>query len=97
MNSYEVTLKLSELFKEISDLKSILQNVSKKVNSDEILWDNSDLIRNWKISERTLADWRSKNLISYVQLNGKIWYTRHAREEFVNDNTILSKGRRAEL
>ena len=90
MNSYEMDLKFSGLFKEISVLKSILQTMSSKVNQDETLWDNSDIIRNWKISERTLAEWRKKELISYVQLNGKIWYTKEFREDFIRKNSILT-------
>jgi predicted site-specific integrase-resolvase len=40
------------------------------------------------VSERTLADWRRKGLISYVQVSGKIWYPKEAREEFIRRNLI---------
>jgi hypothetical protein len=55
------------------------------------LWDSSDIIRNWKVSERTLADWRKKKMIGYVQINKKIFYPRTSRERFISENSIISK------
>jgi len=55
---------------------------------EEDLWDNSDIILNWHISERTLATWRKKKLISYIQIGSKIWYPKLAREEFLLKNLV---------
>lgn len=41
------------------------------------------MIRNWKVSERTLATWRSNDLIGFVQVGSKIWYPRNARDLFL--------------
>lgn len=84
-------LKFLELFKELSEIKTILENVLSKVNPEEVPWDNSDIIRNWKVSERTLSDWRKKGLIAYVQVQGKIWYPRSSREAFMNKYSISAK------
>lgn len=83
-----MNLKFLELAKELSELRDIICKVLLSVKPDEDLWDNADVIKNWKVSERTLADWRKKGLISYVQVQSKIWYTKEARESFLNENYI---------
>jgi hypothetical protein len=89
MNNYEMDLKFLELLKELTEVKKTLEKVLSNVKPEEDLWDNADIIKNWKISERTLADWRKKGLISYVQVQSKIWYPKVARENFMEDH--LSK------
>jgi hypothetical protein len=84
MNNYELDLKFSELFKELTEVKNTLEQVLSCIKPEGDLWDNSDIIRNWKISERTLAYWRKNGLLSYVQVNGKIWYPRNTREAFLS-------------
>lgn len=50
------------------------------------------------MSERTLATWRSKVLIGYVQIGGKIWYPREARKEFLSNHLIrINDGRKKKL
>lgn len=90
MNNYEMDLKFSELFKEFTEVKAVLEKVLSSIRPEEDLWDNADIIKNWKVSERTLADWRKKGLISYVQVQSKIWYPKPARDEFINNNIVPS-------
>lgn len=60
--------------------------------SDETgLWDNSDMIRNWNVSKRTLASWRASGSIEYIQVNGKIWYSKQNRDAFLSAHTIKAK------
>lgn len=91
MNDYKFDVRLGEMTSAIIEINRKVDDLSYRIKPDDDLWDNSDLIRKWKISERTAASWRSKALISYVQLQGKIWYTKQAREEFLNRNLINSK------
>ena len=88
MNNYEMNPKFSELLNEVGKLKSTLDELLSLVKPEGDLWDNSDIIRNWKVSERTLADWRKTGEIGYVQLNGKIWYPRNVRERFLEQHLI---------
>ena len=88
MNDYNINVKFNEVITAISAVKDDVESLKKTVKSDEDLWDGSDIIRNWKVSERTLASWRSNGLISYVQVNGKIWYPRIERENFLLNNLI---------
>ena len=66
-----------------AELKELLNEIKAEVKPEQELWDGSDMIRNWKVSERTLATWRSKGLIDFVQVGSKIWYPREARELFL--------------
>jgi hypothetical protein len=88
MNNYEMDLKFLELLKELTSVKNTLEKVLSSVRPEEDLWDNADIIKNWKVSERTLADWRKKGLISFVQVQSKIWYPKNARECFLKDHFV---------
>jgi len=92
MNNYEMNVRFSELLNEVTELKKTLDKVLSIVKPEEDLWDNSDLVRNWKVSERTLSDWRKNGIISYVQVNGKVWYPRYAREEFLDKHLTKDEG-----
>jgi hypothetical protein len=88
MNEYLVEAKLSQMERSISDLKKGVDAITQRVTSSDDLWDNSDLVRNWHISSRTLATWRKEGIISYVKAYGKIWYPREARESFLKDYMV---------
>ncbi len=68
---------------DFSELKDLLNEVKNELKPEQELWDNSDIIRNWNVSARTLADWRAKGLIGFVQAGNKIWYLRESRELFL--------------
>ncbi|MBD3270418.1 hypothetical protein GF376_02735 [Candidatus Peregrinibacteria bacterium] len=90
MNEYLLELRLNEIEEGQALIKEKLDNLLGRIEPAEELWDNSDLIRNWKVSERTLSDWRKDGLIDYVQVRNKIFYTRASREKFLEKN--LFKG-----
>ena len=86
-----MNLDLSYLKKEFLDqiqfLRKELTDIKKNRDSDE-MWDNSDLIRNWKVSLRTLVEWRAERKIGYVQIGNKIWYPKEEREFFIKANLV---------
>lgn len=84
MNDYRLELKLSEMEKAIVYLKDGVDIIKERVTSDDELWDNADLVRNWHVSERTLATWRSRQLIDYAKIGKKIYYSKDDREKFMN-------------
>jgi hypothetical protein len=86
MNEYVAELKFRELEKKVETMTGILTRIESRISKQENLWDNADLITNWKVSARTLADWRGKGLIGYSQVGGKIWYTIEDRENFLSKN-----------
>jgi hypothetical protein len=91
MNDYNINVKLNEVITALKTVKEDIESLKKTVKSEDDLWDGSDMVRNWHVSERTLATWRSNGTISYVQVNGKIWYPRQAREELLSKNFIQNK------
>ncbi len=76
-----------ELFDQIQFIRKELTDIKKNRDCNE-MWDNSDLIRNWKVSLRTLAEWRTERKIGYVQIGNKIWYPREERELFIKTNLV---------
>ena len=88
MESFDSNIRILEMQKSIDEVKESVSLLLKTVQPEEDLWDNSDLIRNWKVSERTLATWRKNKIISYIQVGSKIWYPKLAREEFLFKNLV---------
>lgn len=87
----DLHFRVKELSEELNRLESEIEVLKTRSNENE-MWDNSDMIRNWKISQRTLASWRADGLIDYVQVGGKIWYTKENRNSFQLRNTVRAKG-----
>ena len=76
-----------EFLDQIQFLRKELADIKNNIDYDA-MWDNSDLVRNWKVSIRTLAEWRAERKIGYVQIGNKIWYPREERELFVKANLV---------
>ncbi len=75
--------ELKKLKKAFSELNETVKGIGSKVISKDELWDNADMIKNWKVSARTLAEWRAKGIIGFIQVGHKIWYPRESRELFL--------------
>lgn len=88
MNEYVLNVKFSELNQSMTEIKKDLDLLKCSIKSDDGLWDSTDIVRNWHVSDRTLADWRKKKLIGYVQINKKIYYPKQLRDRFLDDNSI---------
>ncbi|MCK5345578.1 MAG: hypothetical protein KAR20_19345 [Candidatus Heimdallarchaeota archaeon] len=91
MNEYVLNCRMERIEKSQSIIKEQLTNLITVVKPENDLWDNSDIKLNWKVSDRTLAEWRSHGIIGYVKVKGKIWYPKEAREEFISRNFINKK------
>jgi len=86
MNDYVINTKLSEMNSAINGIKADIESIRQIVKPENELWDSSDIIRNWKVSERTLAEWRRRKMIGYVQISKKIYYPREERDKFLQEN-----------
>lgn len=86
MVDYHLKLELQELKRSNEKLAERIRELTAKITPNEELWDSEDICRNWKISPRTLATWRSKKTIGFIKVNGKIWYPRIEREKFLKAN-----------
>lgn len=87
----DVSYRVKELSEKIEVLELKIEELKSRYAENE-MWDNSDMIHNWKISQRTLASWRSDGLIDFIQVGGKIWYTPENRKSFLLRNTVRAKG-----
>ncbi len=76
-----------EFIGQVQFIRDELTEIKRNRDLDE-MWDNADLIKNWKVSLRTLAEWRAEGKIGYVQVGNKIWYPKHERELFLNANLV---------
>lgn len=90
MNDYIINLKLGEITSAIREISNEVDLLMKAIKPEQELWDSTDIVRNWKVSERTLAEWRRKKMIGFVQIGKKIYYPTEARELFLKLN--FSKG-----
>jgi len=88
MVEFDTNVRITEIQKKMDEVKESVDRLLEVVRPEELLWDNSDIIRNWKISERLLASWRSEGLIGYVKVNGKIWYPKEDRDNFLRGHLV---------
>ena len=84
----DVMFELKELKQTVNAQYKLIQSMFSMVNPKNDMWDDQDMIQNWNVSKRTLADWRKQGIISYVQVGHKIWYPREARELFITKNLV---------
>ena len=82
-----------ELYASIDEIKlkqdaviGILNEKRVITNPKEIIYDNADVMQLLKISQRTLAGWRAKGIITYSKIEGKLFYTQADILECLNKN-----------
>lgn len=83
MVNIDIAFEIKELKQAIVTQNKLLQSLLSLVDPKDDMWDDQDMVTNWKVSKRTLASWRAKGIIGYVQVGNKIWYPREARDAFV--------------
>jgi len=83
-----ISQKLARIEKQVDGVIEMLKAIEEKFSKGEKLWDNSEILRNWKVSQRTLATWRKEQRISYIKIGGKIYYTLADRSEFLTKYSI---------
>lgn len=89
MKSNDLAFDVKLLKQSVDHLREEIKAIKGK-QLDKEMWDNSDVIRHWKISPRTLASWRAEEKIGYVQVGGKIWYTKEDRDSFLRRHSVNS-------
>lgn len=77
---------VEEIKKQNDAVISILKEKKVITNPSEIILDNADVLQLLKISQRTLAGWRAKGIITYSKIEGKLYYTQADIMECLNRN-----------
>lgn len=54
----------------------------------EELYDKQDMLFKFKISSRTLQKWRTKKLIEFLKVEGKIYYPKKFVEEMLRKHRV---------
>ncbi|WP_417588784.1 helix-turn-helix domain-containing protein [Owenweeksia hongkongensis] len=67
-------MNLQEEFREIKLQIAEVKEAVKSKPFQEIVYDNSDVMRLLKVSQRTLATWREDGTIQYSKIGAKIYY-----------------------
>ncbi len=55
----------------------------------EELYDKQDMLFKFKISSRTLQKWRTKKLIEFLKVEGKIYYPKKYVEEMLRKHRVV--------
>ncbi len=77
---------VEEIKKQNDAVIGILNEKRIITNPQEIIYDNADVLQLLKISQRTLAGWRAKGIITYSKIEGKLFYTQADILECLNRN-----------
>jgi hypothetical protein len=88
----EVKFITEEDFRQlIKKLEGIEETVREKIKPHEKFFTNEDVCKLFSISKRTLQSWRDKSIISYVKVNGIIFYSLEDINAFLKRNQIEAK------
>ena len=71
------------------ELKKIREGLktSKDVDPEQVLLDNFDFIRRFKICRRTAYNWRRKNLIASLVIEAKVFYRLSEVQRFLDEHS----------
>lgn len=68
------------------EIKTFINSLNKK---EDIVYDNSDMVRLLKVSPRTLSTWRELGLISFSKIGSKIYYRKEDVLSFIEEAKVL--------
>ena len=72
--------EFNSILHQIAEMKEV---VSQKIKNEQIVYDNSDVIRLLKVSSRTLSYWRETGVIRYSKIGAKIYYRKQDIEDML--------------
>lgn len=72
------------------EIKTFITSLNKK---EDIVYDNSDMVRLLKVSPRTLSTWRELGLISFSKIGSKIYYRKEDVLSFIEEAKVLKNSR----
>jgi hypothetical protein len=54
-------------------------------------YDKQEVLQKFNISSRTLQEWRSQNLVTYIKIGKKMYYLKESLNKLITESTIASK------
>lgn len=88
MMDYLVKLELQRQNKTMENLLRKVGAIEKKIEPKVQLLDSNEVCKQLLVSERTLAQWRKDNVISYLQIGKTVRFTQEAITEMVKRNEV---------
>ncbi len=84
------------------ELIQILEHIDERIAEascppDQIIWSNKKLCKELEVSPRTAAYWRSKGKITYIKVDGLVYYRKSDVLEFLLQYQIKSKTRKLRI
>ncbi|MBC8436009.1 MAG: helix-turn-helix domain-containing protein [Bacteroidetes bacterium] len=79
---------LTRLLTTLDKVDQRLETKSKEQPLSEIWLDVSETCQVLKISKRTLQEYRNRGVLSFSQINGKIYFCAKDIEEHLNSNKV---------
>lgn len=78
----------SIILQQLAEIHKALKNKSEKA----LVYDNSDVMRLLKVSQRTLATWREDGTIQYSKIGAKIYYKPEHIQEMIDKGMVKPNG-----
>ncbi len=80
--------EFQRLLKKLEEIEEIIRD---KISPHKEYYTNEDVCKLFCISKRTLQSWRDQSLISYIKVNGTIFYTIEHINAFLQHHQIKAK------
>lgn len=90
MVSRDINFIVFQLEKRVGYLENLFSQLYKNGLEEED-WDNATLLREWKISKRTAANYR-KGGLNFYKRGGRIFYTAESRAKFSQQQKMKIDG-----
>lgn len=88
MNLEDEFLKLHEGQEKIFRLMDEKQNQASRTN---VVYNKKDLAKMFKVTERTIDNWKDQGKLDFVQISSKTYFTSKHVEDFLVHNEVKSK------
>ena len=81
MVNQDLIYSLKQIFDRLLVAEKKLEKLH--IKTEDTVWDNAQLMQEWRICKRTAANYR-ENGLGYFKRGGLIFYTAQNRAEFIN-------------
>lgn len=82
-------ISLQQVLEEVRTLKRDLK-LNNINNPEFVILDNADIMQMFKVSEKTVSNWRNAGTIKYYTVGGKIYYKLSEVLELFNSKKKVS-------
>lgn len=85
MKNQDYCFIISQLEKRLNRIEGVVAEIRKSPDVSDQVWDKATLMKEWKISPRTVANYQRQGL-QYYKRGGRVYFTPEQRNEFIIKN-----------